>query len=143
MKIGDKVWYIVEIKDGYIAILCTISNAKKHSEGGTLFYDIDEPIGHDVIRDNLFKRSTDVMRTLLKFAIEDILYEANYSALESITFNDVSLNDWREKNIKGLMSHWDDDIKKEFGDKFPIEYKEKPVREKYFSVRYAYLREGK
>jgi len=53
-KVGDKVWWF----NGRLLVKCTITEVddqyRKQHPSGTIFYDLDEPVGHSVANDELY-----------------------------------------------------------------------------------------
>jgi len=139
-KIGDKVCHFIWMKKNHtiFAIKCTIENVLGQDRGWTEnFYDIDEPIGHSIQEDSLllYDNDNEILYDLLLNLGDDIEEDIDIlSNISSIEFNRADLNKWREASINGLMSAWPEDMKKEYNNTFPIQYKEKIVGQDYFSV---------
>ena len=99
LKIGDAVWYI---PDGYLlAVKCKIIEIDDEFDpvGGIIFYDIDEPVGHDLYEDELFLTKKAAEAALL------VKYEnRHYKYKDSPA---VELDLYRKRKIKFIVSTWE------------------------------------
>jgi len=140
-KIGDTVWHFIWTKENHtiFVIKCTVEKIFGENKGWTEnFYDIDEPIGHSIPEDKLvsgYDYNNEILYDLLQNLDDDIEEDIELlSDISSIEFNKADLNEWRQRNIKSLMSAWSEDMKKEYNNVFPIEYRDKIVGQDYFSI---------
>lgn len=94
-KVGDKLWYVID--SSRLAILCTIREIndffRKRHPGSYLFYDLDEPIGHDVAGHDMFDGTK-----------EELLEELAAETWDEYT--PETLEKYRERQKKFIASTW-------------------------------------
>ena len=116
-KIDDKVWFIPD--DYLLVIECKVIEVddqfRKQEPQAYIWYSLDEPVGHDVGIDQLFKTKEEALgilkyrKAILKFKLD-------------------TLDKYRKDRIEFIINTWTDDIlEKEFKKK--IWYKTLPNKE--------------
>jgi hypothetical protein len=103
-KINDKVWFV---PDGYlIAIECIIVEIddyfRKKEPQAYLFYQLDEPVGHDVCETELY-RTKELALEELKFRYNEALNESD--PLVHLT---ITLEEYRKRRINFIVNTWED-----------------------------------
>jgi len=117
-KVGDKVWFV---PDGYlIAIECVIIEIddyfRKKEPQAYLFYDLDEPVGHNVSVTELHKTKelaleelTQRYKELLEDCVEDLIENANELSKQIFPSKAVTtLERYRKGRINFIVSTWED-----------------------------------
>lgn len=102
-KKGDKVWFVPA--GAAFAVSCTIEYVedcfRKKSPEAFLFYDLDEPIGHDVDESEITRSRKEALEALRE-QVEDEVYGKNLA---------TDLNEWRDRCIRFIVKthgkNWD------------------------------------
>lgn len=125
---GEKVWIV----PGYrylIAIQCTIEEVddrfRKEDSDAYLFYDVDEPIGHNIAEDEIFLTREDA---------EEELFARYEEELECDRVKaDITLKEFREGKIKFIVETWEGWRPEDYNEETHWRYPDKKEKEEWFN----------
>lgn len=113
-KAGDTIWFVAGLT---LVIRCVIREvddwARKKHPDGYLFYDIDEPVGHDLDLEEMYDTKEEAIQVMLdsyKEILEETLKDGEFIEEFHRDFpTNLTLEEWRDRKAKFISKSWEHD----------------------------------